>query len=140
MEHFAGQSVDQIQLTLGLWRAFAFIMGAGFSLTVGQIGMRMAVEGNVRVAAEARRSFSGALRIAYRAGTITGMLTDGLGLFGGTIIFIFLGKRPRMRCWALGLAARCWPCSCAWAAAFLPRLLMWARGPGGQGREKSGRR
>ncbi|MBP7686843.1 MAG: sodium-translocating pyrophosphatase [Thermoflexales bacterium] len=92
MEHFAGQSVDQIQLTLGLWRAFAFIMGAGFSLTVGQIGMRMAVEGNVRVAAEARRSFSGALRIAYRAGTITGMLTDGLGLFGGTIIFIFLGK------------------------------------------------
>ena len=92
MEHFEGQSVDQIQLTLGLWRAFAFIMGAGFSLTVGQIGMRMAVEGNVRVAAEARRSFSGALRIAYRAGTITGMLTDGLGLFGGTIIFIFLGK------------------------------------------------
>ena len=44
------------------------------------------------LAAEARRSFSGALRIAYRAGTITGMLTDGLGLFGGTIIFIFLGK------------------------------------------------
>ncbi|MFN8597728.1 MAG: sodium-translocating pyrophosphatase [Anaerolineae bacterium] len=92
MEHFKGFSEDQIKLTLGLWRAFAFIMGAGFSLTVGQIGMRMAVEGNVRVAAEARRSFSGALRIAYRAGTITGMLTDGLGLFGGTIIFIFLGK------------------------------------------------
>ena len=31
------------------------------------------------------------LRIAYRAGTITGMLTDGLGLLGGTIIFIILG-------------------------------------------------
>ena len=92
IEHFKGLTEDQIKLTLGLWRAFAFIMGAGFSLTVGQIGMRMAVEGNVRVAAEARRSFSGALRIAYRAGTITGMLTDGLGLFGGTIIFIFLGK------------------------------------------------
>jgi K(+)-stimulated pyrophosphate-energized sodium pump len=91
-EHFAGASPDQVKLYIGLWRAFAFIMGSGFSLAVGQIGMRMAVEGNVRVAAEARKSFSGALRIAYRAGTITGMLTDGLGLFGGTIIFIFLGK------------------------------------------------
>lgn len=91
-ERFAGATESQIRLYIGLWRALAFVMGAGFSLTVGQIGMRMAVEGNVRVAAEARKSFSGALRIAYRAGTITGMLTDGLGLFGGTIIFIFLGK------------------------------------------------
>ncbi|MBI5293342.1 MAG: sodium-translocating pyrophosphatase [Chloroflexi bacterium] len=92
LAHFQGATPDQVKLYIGLWRAFAFIMGAGFSLTVGQIGMRMAVEGNVRVAAEARNSFSGALRIAYRAGTITGMLTDGLGLFGGTIIFIFLAK------------------------------------------------
>ncbi len=92
LAHFQGATPDQVKLYIGLWRAFAFIMGAGFSLTVGQIGMRMAVEGNVRVAAESRKSFSGALRIAYRAGTITGMLTDGLGLFGGTIIFIFLAK------------------------------------------------
>ena len=51
----------------------------------------MAVQGNVRVASASRRSFGDALRIAYRAGTITGMLTDGLGLFGGTIIFIVFG-------------------------------------------------
>ncbi|MFQ5616250.1 MAG: sodium-translocating pyrophosphatase, partial [Anaerolineales bacterium] len=72
-------------------RTIAFVMGAGFSLAVGQIGMRMAVQANVRVASAARYSFSDALRIAYRAGTITGMLTDGLGLFGGTIIFIIFG-------------------------------------------------
>jgi K(+)-stimulated pyrophosphate-energized sodium pump len=53
--------------------------------------MRMAVQANVRVAAAARRSFGDSLRIAYRAGTITGMLTDGLGLFGGTMIFIIFG-------------------------------------------------
>ena len=53
--------------------------------------MRMAVQGNVRVAQAAKRSFGDALRIAYRSGTITGMLTDGLGLFGGTIIFIIFG-------------------------------------------------
>ena len=76
---------------IGVGRSIGFVMGAMFSLLVGQIGMRMAVQANVRVAAEARNSFGGALRIAYRAGTITGMLTDGLGLLGGTIIFIIFG-------------------------------------------------
>ncbi len=91
LERFASLSPQQVSLIIGLARAVAFVMGAGFSLAVGQIGMRMAVEGNVRVAAAARRSFGDSLRIAYRAGTITGMLTDGLGLLGGTLIFIALG-------------------------------------------------
>ena len=91
LERFHTMTHDQIRLIIGLGRAIAFVMGAGFSLTVGQIGMRMAVQGNVRVASASRRSFGDALRIAYRAGTITGMLTDGLGLFGGTIIFIVFG-------------------------------------------------
>jgi K(+)-stimulated pyrophosphate-energized sodium pump len=82
---------QQVQFLIGLARAIAFVMGASFSLTVGQIGMRMAIQGNVRVASASRRSFGDALRIAYRAGTITGMLTDGLGLLGGTVIFIVLG-------------------------------------------------
>lgn len=91
LERFEGVDANTVRLWIGLARAFAFVMGAGFSLTVGQIGMRMAVEGNVRVASASKRSFGDALRIAYRAGTITGMLTDGLGLLGGTIIFIVLG-------------------------------------------------
>jgi len=91
-ERFAGMSDNNVRLIIGVARAAAFVMGSLFSLLVGQLGMRMAVEGNVRVAAASKRSFGDALRIAYRAGTITGMLTDGLGLFGGTIIFIILGK------------------------------------------------
>ena len=90
-ERFSTMDDSQVRFWIGLARALAFIMGAGFSLTVGQLGMRMAVEGNVRVAAASKKSFGDALRIAYRAGTITGMLTDGLGLLGGTIIFIILG-------------------------------------------------
>src|SRR5690606_38455310 len=92
MERFEQYSAGTIRLIVGLGRAVAFIMGAGFSLMVGQIGMRMAVQGSVRVANAARTSFSGSLRIAYRAGTITGMLTDGLGLFGGTVIFMIFAK------------------------------------------------
>ena len=91
MQRFAGQTESAVRLIIGFGRAMAFVMGAIFSLLVGQLGMRMAVQGNVRVAAAAKNSFSDALRIAYRTGTITGMLTDGLGLFGGTIIFIIFG-------------------------------------------------
>ena len=91
IERFSSLTSDEVRLVVGLGRALAFVMGAGFSLTVGQIGMRMAVQANVRVASAARRSFGDALRIAYRAGTITGMLTDGLGLFGGTILFMIFG-------------------------------------------------
>jgi len=83
---------NTVKLIIGFGRAVAFILGAVFSLMVGQFGMRMAVQANVRVAAAARSSFDKALKIAYRAGTITGMLTDGLGLFGGTIIFIYFQK------------------------------------------------
>lgn len=91
MQRFAGQSESTVRLIIGFGRAIAFVMGALFSLLVGQLGMRMAVQANVRVANAARHSFNDSLRIAYRAGTITGMLTDGLGLFGGTIIFIIFG-------------------------------------------------
>jgi len=81
---------------VGLGRAGGFLMGAIFSALVGYIGMNMAMAANVRVAEAARGgSFIKALRIGYRAGTITGMLTDGLGLLGGTIIFlIFFEDAP----------------------------------------------
>ena len=91
MQRFAGMSESSVRMIMGFGRAGAFILGSLFSLAVGQIGMRMAVEGNVRVASAARRSFGDALRIAYRSGTITGMLTDGLGLLGGTMIFMYFG-------------------------------------------------
>lgn len=79
-------------IIIAVGRTVAFILGASFSLIVGQLGMRMAIQANVRAASAARRSLNEALSIAYYAGTITGMLTDGLGLFGGTIIFIIFGR------------------------------------------------
>ena len=91
-------------LIVALGRTIAFIMGASFSLLVGQLGMRIAVQGNLRVAAaaagavdengkllEVGQRYTKALAIAYHAGTVTGMLTDGFGLLGGTIIFISFG-------------------------------------------------
>ena len=80
------------QIVIAVGRMAAFVLGASFSLIVGQYGMRMAVQANVRVAAASKRSFNESLSIAYYAGTITGMLTDGLGLLGGTSIFIIFGR------------------------------------------------
>ncbi|MDP4177999.1 MAG: sodium-translocating pyrophosphatase, partial [Bacillota bacterium] len=91
MDRFNGMGESNVTIIIGFGRAIAFIMGSLFSLTVGQFGMRMAVQGNVRVAAAAKKGFAEALKIAYRSGTITGMLTDGLGLLGGTLIFIIFG-------------------------------------------------
>ncbi len=74
-------------------RAIAFLVGSLFSWTVGFVGMRLATQGNLRVAAAAKRSYGEALQLGYRTGTITGMLTDGLGLLGGTIIFMVFGEK-----------------------------------------------
>ena len=46
-----------IKLIIAIGRTIAFIMGASFSLTVGQLGMRMAVQANIRVAAASRRGW-----------------------------------------------------------------------------------
>lgn len=78
-------------IIMAIGRTVAFIMGASFSMIVGQLGMRMAIQASVRSASASRRDFTESLSIAYYAGTITGMLTDGLGLFGGTVIFIVFG-------------------------------------------------
>ena len=75
-------------MSIIIGRVGAFLIGAFFSAMIGYIGMNMAVQGNIRVTEGARKSFREALRIAYKTGTITGMLTDGLGLLGGTIIFL----------------------------------------------------
>ncbi len=86
------QEMGLDNLVVALGRAGAFLMGSTFSILVGRLGMTIAVKGNIRVASAARFSFNDALRIAYRSGTVTGMLTDGLGLLGGTLIFIIFGK------------------------------------------------
>ena len=78
-------------LWVSIGRAIAFLMGSLFSYTVGFVGMNVAVEGNVRVAAAARKGYNPAMQVAYRSGSVTGMLTVGLGLLGGTLIFIVFG-------------------------------------------------
>jgi K(+)-stimulated pyrophosphate-energized sodium pump len=80
--------------SVAIGRGAALLLGAACSLAIGQIGLRViGTRGNVRVANQARiGNFQGALRVAYHSGTVAGMLADGLGLLGGTIIFVLYGE------------------------------------------------
>jgi K(+)-stimulated pyrophosphate-energized sodium pump len=70
-------------------RSIFFLLGAGFSATVGYLGMSLAVKANVRVAAAAETSGrESAMTIGFRTGAMVGMLTVGLGLLGASVVVI----------------------------------------------------
>ncbi|MFE7055539.1 sodium-translocating pyrophosphatase [Streptomyces californicus] len=92
-------------------RSLFFLVGALFSAATGYIGMRLAVQSNVRVAAAAREATPvegeaekdltavshKAMKIAFRTGGVVGMFTVGLGLLGAScVVLVYAADAPKV--------------------------------------------
>ena len=85
-------------VTMKLTTAIGFLIGAAASYLAGYIGMRVSVIANVRVAEAAKKGLNAALQLAFRGGSVTGMIVAGLALVavaGYYALLINMGNSSR---------------------------------------------
>ncbi len=79
-----------IVLTLGVYVANGFAIGAILSAAAGYTGMLVSVRANVRTTQASRTSLDAGLKIAFKSGAITGLMVAGSALFGVSVYYMLL--------------------------------------------------
>ncbi len=76
----------------GLTMAIAFVGGALCSGIAGFLGMRVAVEANVRTATAANFSLSRAFKLSFNAGAVLGLAMVGMAVIGMGLLYLWTGS------------------------------------------------
>ena len=94
---------------LGTWTAIGFIIGTVGSALAGFVGMWVTVRANVRTTQSAHKGLKAALGLAFKAGSVTGVMVVGLGIIGlAGFYFIVKQAAPEVAFHALiGLGFGC---------------------------------
>jgi len=72
---------------LGIKIAIGFLVGAILSALAGYIGMNVSVRTNIRTTEAARGGLQNALSLAFKGGSVTGLMVVGLALLGVTAFY-----------------------------------------------------
>ena len=74
---------------LGQKSAFGFMIGAVASFIAGYVGMRVSVIANVRTAEASKKGLAAGLALAFKGGSVTGMMVAGLALTAVSGYYLF---------------------------------------------------
>ncbi|MBI2025154.1 MAG: sodium/proton-translocating pyrophosphatase, partial [Candidatus Harrisonbacteria bacterium] len=78
-----------LYLFFGWLTALGFLIGAITSAAAGYIGMNIAVRSNVKTAEIAKRGLAPALSLAFKAGSVTGLLVVALALLAVSLFYFW---------------------------------------------------
>ncbi len=83
----------------------SYVIGAIASALAGFIGMKIAVQANVRTAAKAREGLNPALRVAFSSGSVMGMTVVGISLLCLSVLYLLFENVQPLTGFAFGASS-----------------------------------